>query len=99
MRYPTDLKDKEWDLIKDFFKPKDPRDNKSKHDKLLIVNAIIYILKTGTQWRILPNDFPNWKTVHDHYRRWTQNGVWGEALQYLIKLKRIKTIALSDKLL
>ncbi|WP_052046271.1 IS5 family transposase [Candidatus Paracaedibacter symbiosus] len=66
--YPSDLTDKEWDLIKDYFKPKDPRGCKPKYNKRLIVNTIFYLNKGGIQWRMLPKDYPPWKTVYDYFR-------------------------------
>jgi len=41
-----------------------------------IVNAILYVLATGCQWRALPHDFPAWSTVYDYFRKWSKAGVW-----------------------
>jgi putative transposase len=41
-----------------------------------IVNAILYFVRTGCQWRNLPHDFPPWGTVHYYYRRWRLDGTW-----------------------
>ena len=43
---------------------------KSFHSKRSIVNAILYVLKTACQWRMLGHDLPPWQSVYDHYRRW-----------------------------
>ena len=87
--YPSDLSDKDWSLIKGFFERPDPRGAKSVHSKRLIVNAILYVVKSGCQWRMLPNDFPPWKTVYDHYRNWNRNGNWQRALDFLTSWSRI----------
>ncbi|MCO6428634.1 MAG: transposase [Nitrosomonas communis] len=42
------------------------------------MNAILYIIRSGIQWRLMPNDFPSWRTVYDHFSRWNKWGVWGE---------------------
>ena len=42
----------------------------------LIVNAILYLLRTGCQWRMLPKDFPNWNTVRYHCDDWKRAGLW-----------------------
>ncbi len=89
--YDSDLKDEEWELIARHFEPKDPRGRKPAHCKRDLVNAILYVNKTGAQWRMLPNDFPPWKTVYDHYRRWNERGVWIEALDELAQMHRKKT--------
>ena len=52
MAYKTDLSDAEWDLIKKDFEPASKRGNGHKHDKKSIVNAILYIVKGGIQWRL-----------------------------------------------
>jgi putative transposase len=41
-----------------------------------IVNAILYLLRTGCQWRLLPHDLPPWQTVYYHYRKWRQHRLW-----------------------
>lgn len=49
------------------------------------VNAVLYITKTGRQWRMLPNDFPPYPTVWSFYRRANQEGLCDEILQALVK--------------
>lgn len=43
-----------------------------------VVNAILYVLASGCQWRSLPHDFPSWSTVYDYFRKWSKEGVWQE---------------------
>ncbi|AWK15649.1 transposase [Candidatus Fukatsuia symbiotica] len=81
--YQSDLKDAEWLIIKNYFNPSDKRGRKSKHDKKTIVDAILYVVKSGCQWRMMPKDFPPWKTVYDHFSRWNKAGVWECALDKL----------------
>ena len=90
MGYPSDLKDSEWGLIKDYFERSTRRGAVSKHDKRSIVNAILYITRVGVQWRMLPTDFPPWPTVHDHYRNWCLRGVWQTVLDALNEFHRRK---------
>jgi putative transposase len=74
--YPTDLTDHEWPLIEPLLprphKPGRPR-KYSWRDSL---NAIFYVLRTGCQWRLLPRDFPTWKTADHDLRAWRQDGTW-----------------------
>ena len=90
--YDSDLSDEEWGLIAHHFKPRDTRGRKPTHDKKDLVNAILYINKTGTQWRMLPHEYPHWKTVYDHYHRWNQHGIWEKALDALNQVHRKKRI-------
>ena len=66
--YPSDLSDAEWQLIEPFFRRPDPRGNQGKHAKRDIINAILYVVYGGIQWRMLPKEFPPWGTVYDHFR-------------------------------
>jgi transposase len=54
LSYPSDLKDKEWALLEAYFQPADRRGSACKHPRKRIVDAILYVVKTGAQWRQLP---------------------------------------------
>lgn len=86
--YPSDLTDQEWALIEPFFRRPDPRGNRGKYAKRAIVNAILYVVQGGIQWRMLPKDFPPWDTVYNHFRRLNQRGVWQQALDALTQQSR-----------
>lgn len=88
--YQSDLSNEEWALIEYHFKPEDQRGSAHKHSKKLILDAILYVVKGGITWRMLPNDFPSWKTVYDHFSRWNRKGVWTAALDELTQLHRQK---------
>ena len=88
MGYPSDLTDTEWDRIHHHFQPSDRRGRGCLHPRKLIVDAILYVVKSGCQWRMLPNDFPPWQTVYDHFSRWSKRGVWESALDQLNTLHR-----------
>ena len=81
--YPSSLKEREWELVRPYFEPKDCRGRKPVHDKKAIVDGILYVVKSGCQWRMLPRDFPPWQTVYDHFSRWNKQGVWEAALDAL----------------
>ena len=55
-----------------------------------MVDAILYVVKGGIPWRLMPNDFPCWKTVYDHFRNWNQRGIWEAALDQLNQIHRKK---------
>ena len=55
-----------------------------------VVNAIFYLLRTGCQWRLLPNDFPPWGTVWWYFRCWRREGFWVRLHQVLYPLVRTK---------
>lgn len=86
--YQSDLKSDEWAMIEGFFIPSDRRGCKPTHKKKAIVDAILYVVKSGCQWRMLPKDFPSWKTVYGHFSRWNKQGLWECALDHLNGLYR-----------
>lgn len=55
-----------------------------------IVNAILYQLKNGCQWRDLPTEFPNWQTVYSQFRRWQLDGTWEKVLIELARRERVR---------
>jgi putative transposase len=74
--YPTDLSDEEWRCIRAHL-PEPTRQGRPRlHGLRAILDAVFYVLKSGCPWRMLPRDFPPWKTVYDWFRRWRLDGTW-----------------------
>jgi putative transposase len=73
--YDTDLTDDQFALIEEFL-PRRKRTGRPPADLREVVNAILYLTRSGCQWRLLPHDFPPWSTVHTWYRRWRTDGTW-----------------------
>ena len=75
-RYPTDLSDEEWRLLELQLPAPKRRGPPRLHSPREVCNAVFYVLKSGCQWRMLPKDFPPWKTVFHYSRRWRIDGTW-----------------------
>jgi putative transposase len=75
-RYPTDLSDDEWFCIGPHLPGATGRGRPRLHGLRSILDAVFYVLKSGCPWRLLPKDFPPWKTVYDWFRRWRLDGTW-----------------------
>jgi putative transposase len=74
--YQTDLTDAEWGCSK-LHLPAPKTDGRPRlHSPREILDAIFYVLKSGCAWRLLPHDFPPWKTVHHYFRSWRLDGTW-----------------------
>ena len=84
-QYPTDLTEKQWQVIKNIL---EPQARNRKYDLREIWNAILYINKTGCQWRMLPSDFAPWQTVYYYFRKWKLEGVFEEVMDALHSLIR-----------
>src|ERR671921_269165 len=74
--YDTDLSDAEWAILAPLLAPTTRRGRPRKHDLRRVLNAILYILRGGEPWRLMPHEFPPWQSVYDHFRRWRQRGTW-----------------------
>lgn len=75
-RYPTDLSDEEWGLLETYLPASKWRGRPRLHSPREILNAVFYLLKSGCQWRMLPREFPPWKTVFHYFRAWRLDGTW-----------------------
>jgi putative transposase len=73
--YPSDLTDEQWQVIRPLLPRPVPR-GRPRIDRRETLNAILYLVRTGCQWRQLPLDFPKWKTVYTVFWRWRKAGVW-----------------------
>jgi putative transposase len=74
--YSSDLTDQEWTLLKEFIPPVKHGGRPRSTDIREVLNSIFYILRTGCAWRLLPHDFPRWKTVYHYWREWRISGLW-----------------------
>lgn len=86
--YSTDLTDQEWSEIKDLIPAPKHGGRPAIHNRREIVDAMIYVLRTGCAWRLLPHDLPPWQTVYFYFRTWKKNGVFRQAQDVLVKKTR-----------
>jgi len=87
--YPTDLKYTEWRLLMDYF-PTYRLGRPRKWEMWQIINAILYVVRTGCQWRMLPTNLPPWQTVYGYFWRWKRQGIWECINDVLVKKVRAK---------
>lgn len=88
--YPSDLLNTEWEEIRKYFEKDYSRGGRPlKHEKREILNAIFYVLRTGCQWRYLPQEFPPWKTVYTYFKKWKDQNLFEEINHHLRKNLRI----------
>ena len=90
--YPTNLTEKQWQVIKNIVEQQE-RNRKSSLRE--IVNGIFYVNKSGCQWRMLPSDFAPWQTVYYYFRKWKLEGVWEELLN-VIHAKARKSVGKEE---
>ncbi len=83
--YDTDITDDQWKEIEPLYEGM----RKRIWSKRELTNAVLYINKTGCQWRNLPHDFPPYKTVSSFYHRAQKSGLWDKILEHLVKKVRV----------
>ena len=82
--YPSDLTDEEWAPVREVFeRRRGGRGRPAAIDRREVVDAIFYVLRTGCQWRYLPEGFPHWNTVYGYFRKWRDDGTWERAADLL----------------
>jgi transposase len=81
--YSSDLKEKEWNLIKDLLPKTKEKGRKPSYDKREILNGIFYQLRSGCAWRMLPHDLPDWHSVYWYFSAWQKDGTWKKLLTHL----------------
>jgi transposase len=75
LRYPSDLTDAEWELVKPLIPPAKRGGRKRSVNVREVVNGIMYVLSTGCQWRYVPKDLPPRNTLHSYLDLWSYEGV------------------------
>src|SRR3990167_3738101 len=79
-RYDSDLSDAQWQLIEPIVPVVKSNHTiggrPAKYDRRELVNAMLYVARAGCQWRLLPHDFPKWKTVYTYFVTWHNAGVF-----------------------
>lgn len=82
--YPSNVSNSQWQIIAKFLDVQRSR----KYDLREIINAILYLVKTGCQWRMLPKDFPNWKLVYYYFSTWKRRAVLELLHEALVENRR-----------
>lgn len=79
-RYDSDISDEQWYLISDLIPSSGSNPTIGgrpvKYSRREVLNAILYVARSGCQWRLLPHDLPHWKTVYTYFVRWHEQEVF-----------------------
>ncbi len=84
--YPTDLSDQEWEQLKALLPHKQTPLDKARE----YLNAILYIDRSGSSWRLMPHDLPKWQTVYTYFRKLSRDRTWeriNDALRARVRRK------------
>lgn len=75
--YDTDLSDEEWRILEPLVPEAKPGGRPRTHEARELLDAVLYMVRGGCAWRLLPHEFPPWKTVYHYFRLWRIDGTWG----------------------
>jgi putative transposase len=84
LRYSSDLTDEEWAVLEPLIPARFQLGRPAKWPRRTIVNALLYILRSGLPWRMLPGDFPPMTTVQRYFYLWRDQGLWEKINHFLL---------------
>src|SRR6476646_1250025 len=87
--YPSDVTDEEWDFIAPYLTLMNAEAPQRKYDPREVFNTMRDIVRTGSQWRYMPNDLPPWEAVYQQTQRWYAAGVFEQMVADLRVLIRV----------
>ena len=79
-KYPSDISREQFEIIRPLLESARKRTKPRTVDLYEVFCAVLYLLRTGCQWRALPSDFPKWRTVHSYWAQWSQPDEQGLSL-------------------
>ena len=85
-----ELDNAEWALVEDLFDPPGREGRPARYPRRDMFDAILFLARTGCQWRYLPARYPPWEAVWQQWRRWRASGVWARAMARIAALIRVK---------
>ncbi|MEV3687582.1 IS5 family transposase [Paenibacillus larvae] len=82
MKKRYEIRDDQWEKIKDLLPPeRKPQGGRIAKDNRMMLNAMLWVARSGAPWRDLPEHYGSWKTVYTRFRRWQMAGIWDEILK------------------
>jgi putative transposase len=82
-RYPSDLTDDQWNELAPLLPGAKPGGRPRTVDLREVMNGILYMLRSGCPWRMMPHDLPPWETVYKYFHQWGRDGTWEQVHETL----------------
>ena len=83
--YPSDIKREQFEVIRPLLESARKKTAPRRVELYEVFCAVLYLLRTGCQWRALPSDFPKWRTVHSYFAIWSEPREGGSLLEQALK--------------
>lgn len=94
--YPTNVTDVEWAVLEPLFEGRFPTGQRPTYSDRFMLDAMLYVVRTGCSWRMLPKGFPPWRSVYGRFRRWSDSGLFEEVHDALRGMWRVRAGRLPD---
>jgi len=88
--YPSDMTEEQWRVLEPLLPVAKPGGRPRAVDLRAVVNGVLYVLRSGCAWRMLPHDFPPWPTVYYYFWSWRRDGTWERLQQALCAQVRVQ---------
>ena len=83
--YPRDISREQFEVIKPLLESARRKTSPRRVDLYEVFCAVLYLLRSGCQWRMLPDEFPKWRTVHSYFAIWSEPREGGSLLEQALK--------------
>ena len=74
--YPSDVTPKEWLIVKPLLPKSGKLGRPPRYSQRVMLNAMMYVVRSGCTWRMMPKEFPHWRLVYYYFAKWQSLGVW-----------------------
>lgn len=88
--YPSSLTQKEWLIVKPLLPAGSKLGRPPRYSQREMLNAILYVVRSGCTWRMMPKEFPHWRLVYYYFAKWQAMGVWQQLNDTLRDRVRLK---------
>lgn len=88
--YPSDVTQKEWLIVKPLLPQSGKLGRPPRYSRRVMLNAMMYVVRSGCTWRMMPKEFPHWRLVYYYFAKWQSLGVWqrlNDALRDRVRVK------------
>jgi len=83
--YPSDISREQFEIIKPLLESARRKTSPRRVELYEVFCAVLYLLRSGCQWRMLPEEFPKWRTVHSYFAIWSEPRESGSLLEQALK--------------
>ena len=88
--YPSSLTQREWEIVRPLLPERGKLGRPPRYTRRELLDAILYVVRSGCTWRMMPKEFPHWRLVYYYFTKWHGLGVWqklNDALRDRVRIK------------